>query len=1048
MNRKVFSTFFFVASFLVLDLAIAQQSKTAEMDFASELAAVKTREETNQLLESKKHLVTPELLRALLDKGNQFRIWAEYSAGQHSFEQAKIVAEYLKDLSGVAEALNGIGFIQYMSNEFPAALENFSKSINISEAIGNQGGIAQSLNHIGRVHYLQHNFDVAEDYCQKSLFIRERLNDNMGIAESLSSIGAIHYMRGNNSKAMDYLKRSLALREELKDEEGIASSLNFIGLVELELRNSESAEAYFKKSLVLKERLGDKAGIVIIQSALGALQYHQSNYEEALGYYQKSLKAAEEVGNTIMQSWIFGSIGQAYHSLGQNSRALDSYQKSLELCKQTGAQSQMAYILDLMGSVHYSQGNYEVAFEFHKKALHITETLKDKKGSANSLWNLGSVYEMQEEYPKALEYYQKSLAIKDAVEDRYSISLLLNQIAVVQNKMGNLDLAMKSLERSLAISEAINNKHATIEALSSLSGIQFEKGNYPEALDFADRSVRLAKTVGARPLLWRSLTNLSKAYNAMNDPVKAIHSLEDAIHIIETLRIDVAGGEQEQQRFFENKVTPYHMIVDFLIQKNEKETEAFVYAERAKARALLDVLQSGRATITGAMTRAELQQEHELNRKLSSLNQQVHQARLSNQADEMRLKELTVSLEKARFNMEEFRSTIYASHPELKVQRGEVEVITTEKLNRLLPDSVGAFLEYVVTPEKTFLFVISKTENETQVFTKVYTINVKRTDLSSRIYNFQRQMASRAPQFRTEAAALHDLLIAPAEAILKTKRNLVIVPDDVLWELPFQALLSSEGRYLLEDYSLFYVPSLTVLNEMKNLKKKKTDSLSINLFAMGNPTLGTKTREQVTQVYRNANLDPLPEAEKEVRELEKLYGDEQSTIYLGADAREDRIKNEAALYNFIHLATHGLLNDSSPMYSQILLAQSSGQEEDGLLEAWEILNLKLNADLVVLSACDTALGKVGRGEGMIGLTWALFVAGVPTTVVSQWTVDSGSTTELMIQFHRELRSKLSDSSSTTPVPDALRVAALNLLRTDQYRHPFYWAPFVVIGLGF
>ena len=397
--------------------------------------------------------------------------------------------------------------------------------------------------------------------------------------------------------------------------------------------------------------------------------------------------------------------------------------------------------------------------------------------------------------------------------------------------------------------------------------------------------------------------------------------------------------------------------------------------------------------------------------------------------------------------MEGFRANIYATHPELKIQRGEAEIVTREKLNELLPDSLGAFLEYVVTAEKTFLFVITKPANQAAVSTKVYTINLKQSDLAPRISTFRKQLASRSVNFHKEAAALHNLLIAPAAAILKTKRNLVIVPDDVLWELPFQALLSSENRYLLEDYSLFYVPSLTVFNEMKKLQKKKPKSSAINLFAMGNPTLGWETKEQIQQLNRDAKLDPLPESEKEVLELAKLYG-EKSKIYVGPDAREDKLKNEAGRYNLVHLATHGFLDDATPMYSQILLASNRTPEEDGLLEAREILNLKLNANLVVLSACETAMGKIGKGEGMIGLAWALFVSGVPTTVVSQWRVDSASTTELMIQFHKRLRSMYSQANSPSPVPDALREAALNLLQSDQYRHPFYWAPFVVIGSGF
>jgi CHAT domain-containing protein len=150
----------------------------------------------------------------------------------------------------------------------------------------------------------------------------------------------------------------------------------------------------------------------------------------------------------------------------------------------------------------------------------------------------------------------------------------------------------------------------------------------------------------------------------------------------------------------------------------------------------------------------------------------------------------------------------------------------------------------------------------------------------------------------------------------------------------------------------------------------------------------------------------------------------------------------------LHLATHGILNDASPMYSQVVLAQSAeGASEDGLLEAWEIMNLDLKADLVVLSACETGRGRVGAGEGMIGLTWALFVAGTPAAVVSQWKVESGSTTELMLEFHRNLRRSIKQARPHVSTAKALQESSLKLLRGSQYRHPFYWAGFVVVGDG-
>jgi len=285
---------------------------------------------------------------------------------------------------------------------------------------------------------------------------------------------------------------------------------------------------------------------------------------------------------------------------------------------------------------------------------------------------------------------------------------------------------------------------------------------------------------------------------------------------------------------------------------------------------------------------------------------------------------------------------------------------------------------------------------------------------------------------------------------MQGRTSLIIVPDGALWELPFQTLQPRPNRYLIEDAAIAYAPSLTALREMNKLRDRKKDAASSStLLAFGNPALGKQSISGAQAVLMDEKLDPLPEAERQVNAIKQIYGAPKTKVYLDAEASEAHAKAEAGSYRILHFATHGILNNSSPMYSQLLLAQSEGnRNEDGLLEAWEIMKLDLKADLVVLSACETGRGRVGAGEGMIGLSWALFVAGSPTSVLSQWKVDSGSTTDLMVEFHRQLKAQLANPGDSFSAARALREADLKLLRSERYRHPFYWAGFVVTGKGF
>lgn len=463
----------------------------------------------------------------------------------------------------------------------------------------------------------------------------------------------------------------------------------------------------------------------------------------------------------------------------------------------------------------------------------------------------------------------------------------------------------------------------------------------------------------------------------------------------------------------------------------QKDTAAaLTYAERAKGRVLLDVLSRGRANITKAMTADELGRDRELSEELASLNTQLLRLKTQSKPAE----DTQARLDKTRLEYEAFQANLYAAHPELKVQRGETQPFTLDEAAAMLPDDQTAILEYVVTEDKSYLFVIRKPARIT-----VHTLNIKGAELAEMAESFRQRVAERDLTIKQPAQRLYDLLIKPAEAQLRGVRKLRIVPDGALWNVPFQALYQSARGYLLEDYAVVYAPSLSVLREMD----KRANALAANrrestLLAMGNPALNGDTVVKVRFTRRDEALSPLPEAEKEVNTLGQLYG-RGSKVLIGPQALEATIKSEAGRYKILHFATHAILDDRNPLYSHIVLSRTDGDtHEDGLLEAWEIMKLDLNAELAVLSACETARGRIAAGEGIIGMSWALFVAGSPAAVVSQWKVDSARSSELMIEFHRNLLRKHMTKS------EALRQAALKVFR-GPYNHPAYWAGFILIG---
>jgi CHAT domain-containing protein len=431
------------------------------------------------------------------------------------------------------------------------------------------------------------------------------------------------------------------------------------------------------------------------------------------------------------------------------------------------------------------------------------------------------------------------------------------------------------------------------------------------------------------------------------------------------------------------------------------------------------VIRSDRMPVTKAMTAPERTREVELRTSLSSVNREVLLAAQAVPRDEARIAALKRKRDERRLTYEEFQTGLYTAHPELQMDRGAAPVVRAPAAQQLLPGSSAAIVEFVTGPTRTHAFLI------TCAGIRSFQLPATTSALGSQVRRFRDQLAHRDLRAADSARALYDVVLGPMRASLYGITELIIVPDGILWDLPFQALQPAAGRYLIEDAAISYAPSVTVLREA--MRRRPQTRTAPALLAFGNP----------------AGLEPLPETETEVAQTAQIYG-ASSRIYIGADASEDRWKSEAPGFGVLHLATHGVLDNASPLYSHLALARPGpGDREDGLLEAWEIMNLPLRAQLVVLSGCETARGHVAPGEGIVGLMWAVFVAGAPATLVSQWAVESASATRLMVAFHQEWRGGQRDVSKAR----ALQLAAMRVLKTPGFEHPFYWAAFILGGDG-
>lgn len=849
--------------------------------------------------------------------------------------------------------------------------------------------------------YAQQNFSPALKLYQLGLMTSEKGGYKQGMTAALNNIGAIYYHLNDYAQALAFHQRSLQVKQELNDKTGIAKSLNNIGNVYYDLGDYQQAFEYYQNSLRLKEETNDQAGQAASLNNLGSVRQTQGDYRQALFYLKQSLQISEQRNDKAASAGTLNNIGNIYDSQGNNAQAIEYYERSLRL----------------------------------------SEEAKDKTGVARALGNLGTIFRRQGRFAEAMDYQQRGLRLNEELESRTGIAASFNNIANLYADQGQHAQAIEYYQRSLKLNEEMNFPSGVADCWTNLATTYLAQGANAEARPAAEKGIALSRQLGRPDLLWEALHLAGQAYLRLGQLPQARQAFAEAISTIEQMRSQIVGDLQQRRIFFEDRTSPYASLIELLVEQRDAAS-ALAVAERAKAKVLLDTIESGRDTLGKELTPAERAQEQQILTRLTTLNAQLAAERQEMSPDKKRLAELTANLDRTRIEYESFLTSLYAAHPRLRIARGSLPPLSLGDAATLLGGADAALLEFAVGEERTLLFVLTKRASASTPDLQVFSLPIKAKDLGERARKFRQTLANPKLDlgFKQESAALYDLLLKPAQAQLKGKISLVIVPDGALWELPFQALSATPNRFLIEQAAISYAPSLTYLREMQR-KGKPATSAPASLLAIGNPALAQRTMARAELAARDEKLAPLPLAEKEALALTTLYGARQSKVYIGAAALEERFKAEAGDYRVLHLATHGVLDDHSPMYSHVLLAQTGNNDkEDGLLEAWEIMNLDLKADLAVLSACETARGRVSAGEGVIGLSWALFVAGVPTTVVSQWKVLDLSTQELMVEFHRQLKTNPAQGKA-----ESLRQAALKVMKIE--RHPFHWAGFILVGDG-
>src|SRR5215471_19014959 len=471
------------------------------------------------------------------------------------------------------------------------------------------------------------------------------------------------------------------------------------------------AVASFQLARRIAGQIGDKGAIWKAQYGLGHGNLVQGNAAEANENYRQSLAACQDLGNKSDLSFLLSQIGRDHVERGDYRDAMEFYQRSLAIGVEAGRE-RTASTLEALGDLFLQQGNEEQALEQYRKALKLFEELEArvdvKLKVTSALGKIADVLTRQGNYKQALDYYQKNLALFEELDAgaASALALILRRIGDNYALQGLPQQALESYQKSLRLFQEEEHKPGIAATLDRIAALYSARGEYDRAIASSRQALDIARGLADPSQLSRIQTTLGQAYLAVHQYDQARAELESAISNIESLRTQVAGTERDRERFFEGQVNPYHSMVELLVQEHDYN-RALNFAELAKARVLYEILHKGRESISRSMSTEERKHEQALNQILVTINSRLEQERAQRHPSAVLLHGLEAQLKKARLAYEGFETTVYAAHPELKIQRGETRPVALEEIADLVNNESTSVLEYVVTKDRTYLFVVT-----------------------------------------------------------------------------------------------------------------------------------------------------------------------------------------------------------------------------------------------------------------------------------------------------------------------------------------------------
>jgi CHAT domain-containing protein/tetratricopeptide (TPR) repeat protein len=1048
------------------------------------------------------------------DCGGDLRAWIELRIGdawgervewrkaEEAYRQAVVGAE--RPMTQIA-AWRSLGEAFESLADYVAAREAYVSSAEIAQKLDPDGLIvAFALHNLGTLERDQGSLKEAETHLLRVLEIRERLApQSLEVADSLNDLGGVAWFRGDLHLADVYYLRALTIHQRLAPESlNAAATLNNAGLLSWSRGDLAGARNYYLQALRIEEQLAPKSlDLATTLNNLGSVAQDQGDFDRAQDLLLQALHIREGLSpKSLDMASSFNNLGLLAGVRGELDHATDYVLRALQILSEIAPESfAMAITLNNMGALAQRRGELERAHAFMLRGLRIQEHVAPESlDLANTLSNLGTLAQDRGDLESANDDQRRAYRLRKRLAPHsLDLAVSLHNLGSLAQARGELGRADNYHRRALRIREQLAPHSLDVaSSLNNLGDIAQDRKMLAKAQDYRLRALEIQEELAPRDIATAvSLNLLGDAARDHGDLNLASQRYARAMEVLEQQVAKLGGSYQAQAGFRAEYEDFFHDMLALLLTQDHF-TQAFQVLERFRAQTFLAML-AERDTAFTADIPDDLDRERrrlggQYDRTLKKL------AGLNPRDNGEEIEATRRELQNLDSEAGDIEARIRQASPRLAALKYPHSFDPAEAQQALDPGTL--LLSYSVGKEKTSLFALSRS-GELEVKVLPLGEAALRSQVAQ-LLSLIREAAQgsslgalRQQRLQTSSRELYTALLGPVEERIAASERLLILPDGPLHVLPFAALVrdidAEPGRaqYLAEWKPIHVALSATVFAELKQRRRPASESQApFQLAAFGDPVYPRSLTEPkgassaalptpagvIAQtdlpggdpIVRSAadrgvfDWQSLPYTRHEVEGIARLFPAGTARIFLGSEALEERIKSLDPKTRILHLAAHGYTDEHLPSSSFVALTipedtnpDAAGPERDnGLLQVWEIFEkVRLDADLVVLSACDTGLGEEQGGEGLIGLTRAFQYAGARTVMASLWSVQDRATSELMIRFYKHLRNGL-------PKDEALRQAQIELIRgpieaVDEKGEktvldataPYYWAGFQVYG---